>query len=137
MRFEVGQVDSSPKLTPAEKCEFAGSVFWLLMDFCWFKEWQLASFILIPPTILAHLLIIALGEKEFAYIAVYAALNSWVMANALWVIGDLNGVRPFVIAADIFFKLAMVLTCLVVFLSFKNRRLKMVLRLFRRFRIRL
>ena len=106
------------------------------MDYYWFKGQHLAAFVLIPPTILAHLLVIIFGEKGFAYVTVYAALNSWVIANALWVIGDLNGVEIFITAADTFFKLAIVLTGLVVFLSFRDKSLALILRLFRRFRIR-
>lgn len=129
-------MNNGPKLTLAEKFEFVGSIFWLLMDFCWFKEWRLIAFALIPPTVLAHLLVIILGEKRFAYITVYSALNSWVMANALWIIGDLNKAELFIVAADIFFKLAIAITGLVVLISFKDKSPKLILRLFRRFRLR-
>lgn len=129
-------MNNNLKLTLAEKFEFMGSIFWLLMDFCWFKEWRLITFILIPPTILANLLVIALGEKGTTYIVTYAALNFWVMANVLWVLGDLNEIKLFLIAADISFKFAIVFTGLVLFFSFKNKSLSLVLRLFRRFRVR-
>lgn len=130
------QLDKNSQLTIGEKFEFAGSIFWLLMDYCWFKEWQTTAYIFILPTISAHFLAMAFGEKGLAYFTIYAALNSWVMANSLWVIGDLNGVGYFVTAADACFKLAIVLTGLILVISLKEKSLTLVLRLFRRFRVK-
>lgn len=130
-------MDNKPQLTLSEKCEFAGSVFWLLMDYCYFLGSQRWAFGLIAPTVLAHFLALAFGEKKLAYVVVYSALNSWVIANSLWLISDFSEIGSFAVAADVFFKLAIALTSLVIFLSFKNRSLKIAFRLFRRFRIKL
>ena len=125
------------KLTKSEIYESIGSVFWLLMDFGWFKELEIITLLLIPPTILSHILALFLVERRFVYVSLMSAVNFWVIANAFWIIADLKSIPTLNLTAEIFFWLAMALTAMTLIKMAKEGNLPLFFYKFRRFRIRI
>lgn len=128
--------DQNVRLTKGEMCESIGSVFWLVMDFCWFKEMGTITLLLIPPTILLHILALCFVERRFVYITLMSAVNFWVIANTFWIIADLKSISSLNFIAEIFFWLAMVLTTMTMLKMAKKGNMPLFFNKFRRFRIR-
>ena len=129
--------EQNVKLTKSEIYESIGSVFWLAMDFGWFKELETLTLLLIPPTILLHILALFSVEKRFVYVTLMSAVNFWVIANAFWIIADLKSISALNSTAETFFWLAMVLTATTLLKMAKEGNLPLFFYKFRRFRIRI
>ena len=129
--------DQNVRLTKSEIYESVGSVFWLVMDFSWFKGLETLTLFLIPLTILLHILALLFVERKFVYITLMSAVNFWVIANAFWIVADLGSIPSLNSTAEIFFWLAMTLTTMTLFKMAKEGNLPLFFYKFRRFRIRI
>lgn len=125
------------KLTKSEVYESVGSVFWLVMDFSWFKGLETLTLFLIPLTILLHILALFFVERRFVYITLMSAVNFWVVANTFWIVADLRSIPSLNSTAETFFWLAMALTTMTMLKMAKEGNLPLFFYKFRRFRVRI
>ena len=125
--------DSEARLATIES---AGSVLWFLMDGFWLLELEWPTYLLLVPTVAAHLISFAFTRRTAADLTVTASLNSWVLMNALWVIGDLQGLPALVVAAKVFFGLGVAMLAVAALSSRTGGQvLKRVVHRFRRVRL--
>ena len=116
-------------------CETGGSVFWFLADACWLFEWETALLIFSIPTIVLNVLVFRHIEKTWANICVTAAMNSWVLMNIFWALGDLHSSAQSVELAKAFFVLGLVFLFLAPAKGYKGA-INAFAQYFKRFRFK-
>lgn len=112
--------------------ETLGTIFWLLVDFCWIMEFKALLAIFTIPAIISLSLVFKYTEKSVTIFAANVAMLSWLFMSILWAIGDLWSVPGAVILAKWTISFSLIL--LVIFLIAGDFRREAVDR-FRRFRV--
>jgi hypothetical protein len=82
-------------------------LLWLVKDACWLQDYKIAGVIMIVPTLLAAWHITWLSRKNLTELLHNLAVSFWIMANSIWMIGELffdDTTRPY---ALIFFILGL------------------------------
>ena len=116
--------------------ETFGSVLWFLMDGFWMLNLALPAKAMVLPTLVVNFLVFRYTSRSFSAYAVVAAMNSWLVMNILWMVGDLDKDPAPLVAARAMFGLGMVMLLLAVAKDATNpERLAKVLAHFRRLRI--
>ena len=112
--------------------ETIGSVLWFVMDGFWLLDQALPAKAMVLPTLAVNLLVFRFTKRTFSEMAVAAAMNSWLVRNTFWMVGDLDKDQRLIAIARIMFAVGLVLLVLAV-----TRRdgLAKVLAHFRRLRI--
>jgi hypothetical protein len=91
---------------------------------------------MVLPTLVVNALVFRYTARSFSAYAVVAAMNSWLLMNIFWMVGDLDKDPVPLAAARAMFALGMVLLLLAVAKDATNpKRLTKVLAHFRRLRI--
>ena len=115
--------------------ETIGSVLWFVMDGMWMLNQSVPAKIMVVPTLAMNLYVFRFTRRSFSQISVVAAMNSWLIMNIFWMIGDLDKDPGPVSIARFMFLLGMVLLALAVGRdAARPERLAKVLAHFRRFR---
>ena len=113
--------------------ETIGSVLWFVMDGFWMLNLALPARLMVLPTLAVNLWVFRYTKRSLGQVCVVAAMNSWLVMNILWMLGDLaKDPRP-VEAARVLFALGIVLLVLAVVRG--GEGLTKVLARFRRLRI--
>jgi hypothetical protein len=125
--------ESAEKMLYA-RYELVTTFLWFGLDASWLFEWRLAADALAAAAIVAALLTLRHAERNAASQVVAWSLFGWVLMNAFWVTGDLNGQPWLVNLAKVC--TGFVIVCLVVAAIVARGRpiLVDVLRRFRRIR---
>jgi hypothetical protein len=89
--------------------ETIGSVLWFVMDGFWMLNQALPAKAMVLPTLAVNLFVFRFTKRTFGQMAVVAAMNSWLVMNILWMLGDLAGDRRPIAVARVFFVLGIVL----------------------------
>ena len=115
--------------------ETTGSVLWFIMDGFWMLNQTLLAKAMVLPTLLLNLLVFRYTRRSFSQYSVVAAMNSWLLMNICWMIGDLDKDPRAVSGARVMFALGIVLLALAVGRNAMHpERLTKVLAQFRRLR---
>jgi hypothetical protein len=94
--------------------ETIGSVLWFVMDGLWMLNHALPAKAMVLPTLAVNLWVFRFTTRSFSHMAVVAAMNSWLLMNIFWMVGDLDkDPRPLAVARAMF-GLGMVLLALAV-----------------------
>jgi hypothetical protein len=130
----VGEVtDQRRKLALTETI---GSVLWFVMDGFWLLNQALPAKAMVLPTLAINLLIFRFTKRSFSQMSVAAAMNSWLIMNTFWMLGDLDKDLRLVAIARVMFVLGLVLLALAVARdATRPEGLTKVLAHFRRLRI--
>jgi hypothetical protein len=126
-------VDQRDKLALTETI---GSVLWFVMDGFWMLNLALPAKAMVLPTLVVNLLAFRFAKRSFSHMAVVAAMNSWLVMNILWMLGDLaRDPRPIAVAR-VMFALGIVLLVLAIgWGATRSEGLTKVFAHFRRFRV--
>ena len=116
--------------------ETIGSILWFVMDGFWMLNQAIPAKAMIVPIILVNLFVFRYTKPSLSPYAVVAAMNSWLVMNICWMVGDLDkNPAPVAIARGTFL-LGMAFLVLAVAKDAGNpERLAKVLAHFRRLRI--
>ena len=116
--------------------ETLGSVLWFIMDGFWMLNQALPAKAMVLPTLAVNLLVFRYTKHSFGQFSVVAAMNSWLVMNICWMVGDLDKDPRPVAVARVMFALGVVLLTLAVGRDAMHpERLTKVLAHFRRLRI--
>ena len=116
--------------------ETVGSVLWFIMDGLWMLNQALPAKAIVLPTLAINLLAFRYTKRSFSQYAVVAAMNSWLLMNICWMVGDLDkDPRPVTVARVMFAVGVVLLTLAVGRDAMHPKRLTKVLCHFRRLRI--
>ena len=116
--------------------ETVGSVLWFLMDGFWMLNLALSAKAMVLPTLLVNLLVFRYTKHSFSQLSVAAAMNSWLLMNICWMVGDLNKDPRPIAAARVMFALGILFLMLAIGREGMHaERLTKVLAHFRRLRI--
>jgi hypothetical protein len=115
--------------------ETIGSVLWFLMDGFWMLNLAYAAKVMIWPTLAVNLFVFRYTRRSFSQFCVVGAMNSWLLMNIFWMIGDLDKDPGPLGIARWMFGLGMMLLAMVVARNAADREgLVKVLSRFRRLR---
>lgn len=123
---------TTPKEKLLEFCDTAGSVLWFLMDGFWIWGFARLAAVIAIPTLLVNLLALRFTERASGIRAVTAAMNAWLFMDTLWMVGDTQGIPPFVTAGRLTFLAGIVF--LIAALKKSGWQKETVLEVFSRFR---
>jgi hypothetical protein len=116
--------------------ETVGSVLWFVMDGFWLLDQALPAKAMVLPTLAINLLIFRFTPRSFSQMSVAAAMNSWLIMNTFWMVGDLDKDQGLVAIARVMFVVGLVLLALAVARgATRPEGLTKVLTHFRRLRI--
>ena len=116
--------------------ETVGSVLWFIMDGFWMLNQAMPAKTMVSPTLFVNLLVFRYTKHSFSQFCVVAAMNSWLVMNICWMVGDLDKDPRPVAVARIMFALGMLLLAMAVARDAMHpERLPKVLARFRRLRI--
>ena len=116
--------------------ETVGSVLWFIMDGFWMLNQALPAKLMVLPTLAVNVSVFRYTRHSFSQFSVVAAMNSWLLMNICWMIGDLDkDVRPIAVARVMFALGIILLTLAVGRDAMHPERLTKVLAHFRRLRI--
>ena len=116
--------------------ETLGSVLWFIMDGFWMLSQTLPAKGMVAPTLAVNLLVFRYTERSFSQYCVVAAMNSWLLMNICWMLGDLDKDPRPVAVAQMMFALGMLLLLLAVAKNVRHpERLVKGLTRFRRLRM--
>jgi hypothetical protein len=116
--------------------ETVGSVLWFIMDGFWMLNQAFLAKAMVLPTLLVNLLVFRYTKHSLSQVSVVAAMNSWLLMNICWMLGDLDKDPRPIMAARVMFALGIVLLMLAVGREgMQPERLTKVLAHFRRLRI--
>ena len=133
------QPEAPPQEAPQQEAyvltETIGSVLWFIMDGLWMLNQALPAKAMVLPTLVVNLWVLRYTKHSFSQFAVVAAMNSWLLMNICWMLGDLDkDPKPLVIARAMF-ALGMALLAMAVARNAADpERLTKVLSHFRRLR---
>jgi hypothetical protein len=106
------------------------------MDGFWMLNLALPAKAMVLPTLAVNLLVFRFTKRSFSQLAVVAAMNSWLVMNIFWMLGDLDRDPKLVAVARVLFVLGMTLLVSAVgWGATRAERLTKVLAPFRRFRV--
>ena len=71
------------------KFENVHIVLWLLKDSCWAMDWRAAGMVMVVPTIAMAIYISWLSRTALKELIHNLAVCSWILANSIWMIGEL------------------------------------------------
>ena len=129
----------SPTIEQQDKLvlvETIGSVLWFIMDGFWMLNQAFAAKAMVIPTFVVNLLVFRYTKRSFSQYSVLAAMNSWLLMNVCWMVGDLDKDPRPITAARVLFALGIGLLGLAVGRDAMHpERLTKVLAHFRRLRI--
>ena len=129
----------SPTIEQQDKLvlvETIGSVLWFIMDGFWMLNQAFAAKAMVIPTFVVNLLVFRYTKRSFSQYSVVAAMNSWLLMNVCWMVGDLDKDPRPITAARVLFALGIGLLGLAVGRDAMHpERLTKVLAHFRRLRI--
>lgn len=94
--------------------ETIGSVLWFVMDGLWMLNQPLPAKAMVLPTLAVNLFVFRYTKRSFSQMAVVAAMNSWLIMNILWMLGDLDRDPKPIAVARVMFALGIVLLALAV-----------------------
>ena len=94
--------------------ETAGSVLWFAMDGFWMLNVGGAAKAMVMPTLAMNLLVFRYTRRTLSQVAVVAAMNSWLLMNICWMVGDLDRDPRALIAARVLFGLGIALLIIAV-----------------------
>ena len=116
--------------------ETIGSILWFLMDGFWMLNQALPAKAMIFPTLAVNLYVFRYTRRSFSQYAVAAAMNSWLLMNICWMVGDLDKAPGPLAAARAMFALGVIFLASVVARNAMHpERLTKVLAHFRRLRV--
>ena len=116
--------------------ETIGSVLWFVMDGFWMLNQTLPAKSMVLPTLAVNLFVFRFTKRSFGQMSVVAAMNSWLIMNIFWMLGDLDRNPKLVAVARVLFALGIVLLVSAIgWGATRPERLTKVLAHFRRFRI--
>jgi hypothetical protein len=98
----VNSGNERPFFIPREGLDTINSVSWFLMDAFWMLAVPAAAYPLILPTVVSGLLLLYV-EKRRSVTFINVAINCWIWMNVAWMIGDLSGDRPYLLASRCLF----------------------------------
>ena len=118
-----------------EMWETFGSVLWFLLDGAWMLDWRLGVTLLVAPAIFCNLLTIIYVEKLNGSLLAVLAVNSWLLMNVFWILGDMYQMGWALLWAKIAFwsGVSILLSGLVMHKSYKQY-IFLVFYRFRRFK---
>src|SRR3712207_1971610 len=70
--------------------ETIGSVLWFFMDGFWMLSLPFAAKSMVAPTLAVNLLVFRYTRRSLSQFAIASAMNSWLLMNILWMLGDLE-----------------------------------------------
>jgi|SRR5690349_3312605 len=79
--------------------EMITTFLWFGLDSAWLFEWRFAAHLLAAAAVLGSLLTTLYAERDPANLIVAGGIVGWVLMNACWVTGDLDGIPSLVTAA--------------------------------------
>jgi hypothetical protein len=116
--------------------ETVGSVLWFVMDGFWLLDLAIPAKAMVLPTLAVNLLIFRFTKRSFSQMSVAAAMNSWLVMNTFWMLGDLDKNARLIAIARVMFGVGLVLLALAVARDVtRPEGLMKVLAHFRRLRI--
>jgi hypothetical protein len=116
--------------------ETIGSVLWFVMDGFWMLNLAAPAKVMILPTLAINLLVFRYTKRSFSQLSVVAAMNSWLIMNIFWMLGDLDRTPRLIAIARVLFVLGIVLLALAIgWGATRPEGLTKVLAPFRRFRV--
>jgi hypothetical protein len=116
--------------------ETIGSVLWFVMDGFWMLNLAVPAKVMILPTLVVNLFVFRYTKRSFSQLSVVAAMNSWLVMNIFWMIGDLDRDPKLIAVARVLFVLGIVLLALAIgWGATRPEGLTRVLAPFRRFRV--
>lgn len=101
--------DEAQQLNRQILVETVGSVLWFLMDGFWMLNLAVAAKAMVLPTLVVNLLVFRYAKRSLSQYSVVAAMNSWLLMNICWMVGDLDKDPKPIAAARVMFALGMVL----------------------------
>jgi hypothetical protein len=107
----IWYVDDREKLVLTETI---GSVLWFVMDGFWMLNAPLLAKTMILPTLLVNLLVFRYTKQSFSPFSVVAAMNSWLLMNIFWTVGDLDKTMAPLVVARTMYALGLILLVLAV-----------------------
>jgi hypothetical protein len=131
----MSELPNSHELDKQILVETVGSVLWFVMDGLWMLNQPLYAKAMVVPTLAVNLFVFRYTNRSFSQISVVAAMNSWLLMNVFWMVGDLDKDPRLIEFARATFALGMVLLALAVGRAAADpERLMKVLARFRRLR---
>ncbi|HYP05200.1 MAG TPA: hypothetical protein VER03_03115 [Bryobacteraceae bacterium] len=128
--FEREQVDKQILV------ETIGSVLWFLMDGFWMLNQGSPAKAMVLPTLGVNLWVFRYTRRSMGQICVVGAMNSWLLMNISWMIGDLDKDPRGLTVARAMFAAGMVLLAVAAARNAVDRKSLMdVLGRFRRMRM--
>ena len=116
--------------------ETVGSVLWFIMDGFWMLNQALPAKAIALPALLVNLLVFRYTKHSLSQFSVVAAMNSWLVMNICWMVGDLDKDPRPIVAARVMFALGTLLLIVAAGRECMHpERLTKVLAHFRRLRI--
>ena len=116
--------------------ETIGSVLWFVMDGLWMLNQGGGAKGMIAPALAVNLYVYRYTPRSFSQFAVVSAMNSWLLMNVFWMVGDLDKDARALGWARVFFVAGMVLLAAAVGRNALHpERLGKVLAPFRRLRV--
>jgi hypothetical protein len=116
--------------------ETVGSVLWFIMDGFWMLDLANPAKAMVLPTLVVNLIVFRYTRHSFTQSAVVGAMNSWLLMNICWMIGDLNKDPKPIEVARLMFGLGVGLLLLAIIRgAMQPGRLRDVLTHFRRLRM--
>ena len=115
--------------------ETIGSVLWFMMDGLWMLNQALGAKAMVLPTLAVNLFVFRYTKHSFSQISIVAAMNSWLIMNIFWMLGDLDKDPRLIGIARVTFLAGMILLGLAIGRdAFDPERRMQVLARFRRLR---
>ena len=116
--------------------ETIGSVLWFIMDGLWMLNQAYFAKAMVLPTLFVNLWVFRYTRPTFSQFAVVGAMNSWLVMNICWMMGDLDKDPKPLEFARIMFAVGIALLALAVARNaMQPEALSKVLTHFRRLRI--
>jgi len=84
------------------------------MDGFWMLNQAFAAKAMVIPTFVVNLLVFRYTKRSFSQYSVVAAMNSWLLMNVCWMVGDLDKDPRPITAARVLFALGIGLLGLAV-----------------------
>lgn len=112
--------------------ETLGTIFWLLVDFCWLMEFKVLLLITAVPTIIFISFVLFRYSGRFSDFAANCAMLGWALMSVLWALDDLWQIPTALTLAKYFVSFSLIF--LVLFLVVGDFRREVIAR-FRRFRV--
>ena len=119
-----------------ELWETFGSVLWFLLDGSWMLDWRMMVTVLIVPTILCNFLTLFYLEKSDGSVLSGITVNSWLLMNVFWILGDMYhvGFAPLWAKITFWSGVGILLIGLIMHKSYKHY-IFLVFHRFRRFKL--